>query len=68
MGAATDSAFIGLVYAPAASISISKASTFRTDESGGVIADTLSFGGQLPAIIGDPDDYGPAPPAAKLTS
>lgn len=68
MGAATDSAFIGLVYAPAASISISKASTFRTDESGGVIADTLSFGGQLPTIIGDPDDYGPAPPAAKLTS
>jgi Flp pilus assembly protein TadG len=68
MGAATDSAFIGLVYAPAASISISKASTFRTDESGGVIADTLTFGGQLPTIIGDPEDYGPAPPAAKLTS
>jgi Flp pilus assembly protein TadG len=68
MGAATDSAFIGLVYAPAASISIQKASTFRTDESGGVIADTLNFSGQLPTIIGDTDDYGPAPPAAKLTS
>jgi len=67
MGAATDSAFIGLVYAPAASISIQKASTFRTDESGGVIADTVTFGGQLPTIIGDPVDYGPVPPGAKLT-
>ncbi|TME92614.1 MAG: hypothetical protein E6I34_08085 [Chloroflexi bacterium] len=68
MGAASDSAFIGLVYAPAASISIQKASTFRTDESGGVIADTLSFSGQLPTIIGDPDDYGPVPPASRLVS
>ena len=68
MGAATDSAFIGLVYAPAASISISKASTFRTDESGGVIADTLTFGGQLPTIIGDTAEYGPVPQASRLTS
>jgi Flp pilus assembly protein TadG len=67
MGAASDSAFIGLVYAPAASISIQKASTFRTDESGGVIADTINFSGQLPTIIGDPGDYGPAQPAARLT-
>lgn len=67
LGAATDSAWIGLVYTPDASISIQKASTFRTDESGGIIADTLSFSGQLPTIIGDPLDYGPAPPAARLT-
>lgn len=67
LGASTDSAFIGLVYAPASSIAISKASTFRTDESGGIIADKLSFSGQLPTIIGDPADYGPAPPAAHLT-
>ena len=67
MGAASDSAFIGLVYTPAASIDIQKASTFRTDESGGIIADTLTFGGQLPTIIGDPGDYGPVPPGAKLT-
>ena len=67
LGAATDSAFIGLVYAPASSIAISKASTFRTDESGGIIADTISFGAQLPTIIGDPGDYGPAQPASRLT-
>jgi Flp pilus assembly protein TadG len=67
MGAATDSAWIGMVYAPAASVAIQKASTFRTDESGGIIADTLSFSGQLPTIIGDPADYGPAPPASRLS-
>jgi hypothetical protein len=67
MGAATDSAFIGLIYAPASSIAISKASTFRTDQSGGIIAEKLSFSGQLPTIIGDPADYGPAPPASRLT-
>jgi hypothetical protein len=68
MAAATDSAFIGLVYAPAASVTIQKASTFRTDESGGIIADTITFTGQLPTIIGDPADYGPIPPASRLTS
>jgi Flp pilus assembly protein TadG len=68
MGAATDSAFIGLVYTPAASITVQKASVFRTDEVGGMIADTITFTGQLPTIIGDPADYGPVPPAAKLTS
>src|SRR2546428_4496655 len=66
MGAASDSAFIGLVYAPSASISVQKASAFRTDESGGVIASTLTFSGQLPTIIGDTDEYGPVPPAAKI--
>jgi hypothetical protein len=67
LGAATDSAFIGLVYTPAAAITVNKASAFRTDEIGGVIADTLTFSGQLPTIIGDALDYGPVPPAAKLT-
>jgi Putative Flp pilus-assembly TadE/G-like len=67
MGAATDSAFIGLVYTPMAGITVNKASAFRTDEGGGVIAYTLTFGGQLPTIIGDAADYGPVPPGARLT-
>ncbi len=67
LGAATDSAFIGLVYTPSAAISVQKASAFRTDESGGVIANTLTFGGQLPTIIGDTAEYGPVPPASRLT-
>jgi Flp pilus assembly protein TadG len=68
LGAATDSAFIGLVYTPSAAISVQKASAFRTDEGGGVIANTLTFGGQLPTIIGDAAEYGPAPQASRLTS
>ncbi len=66
--AAVDSAFIGLIYTPAATITLRKASTFRTDEVGGIIAGTLIFSGQLPTIIGDPGEYGPAPPATKLVS
>jgi Putative Flp pilus-assembly TadE/G-like len=66
LGAATDSAFIGLVYTPAASITVNKASAFRTDEGGGVIAYTLTFSGQLPTIIGDTVDYGPVPQASRL--
>jgi hypothetical protein len=68
LGAATDSAFIGLVYTPSASISVQKASAFRTDEVGGVIANTLSFSGQLPTIIGNTGEYGPVPQAGRLTS
>lgn len=67
LGAATDSAFIGLIYTPSAAITIQKASTFRTDEGGGLIADTITMTGQLPTVIGDPADYGPVPPAARLT-
>jgi Flp pilus assembly protein TadG len=66
LGAATDSAFIGLVYTPAASMTIQKASTFRTDETGGIISDTITFTGQLPMVIGN-SAYSPVQPAAKLT-
>ncbi len=67
LGAAIDSAFIGLVYAPAAAITVNKASAFRTDDGGGVIAYTLTFSSLLPTIIGDPAEYGPVPPGARLT-
>jgi len=66
MGAASDSAFIGLVYTPSAALSVLKATAFRTDEMGGLMAYTISFTGQLPNIIGT-SDYAPVPPAAKLT-
>jgi len=68
IGAASDSAFVGFFYAPSAAITISKASSFRTDEVGGVMGNTVTFTGQLPTILGDPAEYGPVPPAAKLTS
>ena len=65
MGAATDTAYIGLVYMPSASVTITKASAFRTDETGGVIANTVTFSGQLPSIIGN-DAYSPVQPGGKL--
>ena len=68
LGAATDSAFIGLVYTPSAAITVRKASAFRTNEVGGVIANTLTFSGALPTIIGNTADYGPVPQASRLTS
>jgi len=66
LGAATDSALIGLVYTPSSAITVLKATAFRTDELGGMIANTISFSGQLPTIIGD-TDYSPTPPAARLS-
>jgi hypothetical protein len=68
LGAATDSAFIGLVYTPSAGMTVHKASALRTNEVGGVIANTLIFSGQLPTIIGDTADYGPVPQASRLIS
>ncbi|HVC78625.1 MAG TPA: pilus assembly protein TadG-related protein [Candidatus Micrarchaeaceae archaeon] len=67
MGAATDTAFIGLVYMPSASVTIQKATAFKTDETGGVIANTVTFTGQLPTIIGN-TGYSPVQPGSKLIS
>ena len=67
MAAATDSALVGLVYIPAAAVTVQKASTFRADATGGVIANTITFTGQLPTIIFN-SGYAPTPPAGKLVS
>jgi Flp pilus assembly protein TadG len=66
MGASTSSAYIGLVYTPAANMSIPTSSGFRVEATGGVIADKITFSGQLPIITGSPD-YMPVPPAGRLT-
>jgi hypothetical protein len=66
MGASTASAYIGLVYVPAASMSIPTSSGFRVEATGGVIADTVTFTGTLPTIAGSLA-YAPVPPAARLT-
>ena len=66
MGASTSSAYIGLVYVPAASMNIPTSSGFRVEATGGVIADTITFTGQLPLISGS-SAYAPVPPAARLT-
>ena len=65
-GAESYSAYIGLVYCPGAHINITSASTFRA-ASGGLIANTVSFTGSLPAISFSAS-YAPVPPAARITS
>ena len=67
MGATTASAYIGLVYLPAASLNIPTSSGFRTDATGGVIADTITFTGVLPTMTGNAA-YMPVQPAARLVS
>lgn len=67
LGAAADSAWAGLSYAPSAVITVSKAATFRTEATGGLMAGTISFGGQLPEIIYSAS-YAPAPPASTLVT
>jgi hypothetical protein len=65
LGAQADSAWVGLIYTPSASLNVTKAATFRTEATGGIIADTISFTGQLPTIIYS-SAYAPQPPAARL--
>jgi Putative Flp pilus-assembly TadE/G-like len=67
LGAFADSAWVGLIYMPSASLTVQKAATFRTEATGGLLADMIIFSGQLPTIIGSAD-FQPAPPATRLTS
>ncbi len=67
IGSDTNSAFVGLIYAPGASISNISDTTFQVAGTGGIIADTLSFTGQLPAITFS-SAYAPVPFAARLVS
>ena len=65
LGAAADSAWVGLIYVPSAALNVNKAATFRTEATGGLMADTISFTGQLPTIIYSAA-YAPQAPAARL--
>jgi len=64
-GAAGNSAYIGLIYMPAATVTIQSASVFEAG-SGGVIANYLIFTGSMPTISMNLA-FAPVPPAAKLT-
>jgi hypothetical protein len=67
LDAASNSAYVGLLYTPTASISLPTRIAFRTEATGGIIADTISISGQLPLVVFSPS-YAPVPPAAKLVS
>jgi Flp pilus assembly protein TadG len=67
LGGSQGSAYVGLVYAPSAPLTVSTAFAFETSESGGVIADTLTFTGLLPFVVFNAA-YAPVPFAARLVS
>src|ERR1700674_5807005 len=66
MGAANYSAYVGLVYAPAAPIFVDSPYTFETAGSGGIIGDTVLFNGTMPSITYSAA-YAPVPPASRLS-
>jgi hypothetical protein len=66
LGGAANSAYVGLVYAPSAGVSVTSAYSFEVAGTGGVMASTVSFTGTLPAITYSAS-YAPVPPASRLT-
>jgi len=65
LGASSNSAFIGLLYMPSASVSVTSAYAFESAGIGGLLADTVSFSGSMPSIAYNPN-YAPGPPASRL--
>ncbi|HKV87154.1 MAG TPA: pilus assembly protein TadG-related protein [Candidatus Dormibacteraeota bacterium] len=65
LGAASNSAYVGLVYAPLSTVSVASAYGFEVAACGGVMAATVNFTGTLPAITYG-SDYAPVPPASRL--
>jgi len=65
LGARSESAFIGLVYLPAAALTVQRSAAFKTDATGGLIANRITFTGPMPTILFSPN-YAPVPPAARI--
>ena len=66
LGASSNSAYVGLVYTPSASVSVPSPFSFEAGVSGGLIARTITLSGSLPAITFNAG-YAPIPPASRLT-
>jgi Flp pilus assembly protein TadG len=66
LGGAANSAYVGLVYAPSAAVSVTSAYSFEVAGTAGVMAATVSFTGALPTITYS-GSYAPIPPASRLT-
>jgi hypothetical protein len=67
LGANGNSAFIGLVYAPSATINITSGFAYESQSTGGLIADFVNFSGTMPAINYN-SGYAPIAPASRLIS
>jgi hypothetical protein len=67
IGAASDSAYIGLTYTPSSLLSITSAYVAESSGMGGIIASTISFSGNMPKLTFS-SMYAPVPPASRLTA
>jgi Flp pilus assembly protein TadG len=67
LGASSNSAYVGLVYAPAASLSVPSGVAFEAEGMGGLIARLITFSGTMPTINFS-RSYAPVAPASRLTS
>lgn len=67
LGAAENSAFIGLIYTPSASVAVSSPHAFEAAGTAGVMSDTIGFSGTMPTITYS-SGYAPVPPASRLTN
>jgi hypothetical protein len=67
LGGASNTAFIGLFYAPSSPASITSPFTFEAPAVGGFMAGTIGFSGTMPAITFSAT-YAPVAPASRLTS
>jgi hypothetical protein len=67
LDASSFTAFIGLVYTPGGSMTVSSRYAFEAAATGGLIADVVNFNGSLPSIKYG-SGYAPVPFAARLVS
>jgi hypothetical protein len=66
IGGAGNSAFVGLVYAPAGSVFVTSPFAYEASGMGGIIASTVSFSNTMPTL-NFVSGYAPVPPATRLT-
>jgi Flp pilus assembly protein TadG len=67
LGAATNTAFIGLIYMPSATADVTSRYAFESAMTGGLIAGKVTFSGTMPNVTYN-SGYAPVPPASRLTS
>jgi len=65
-GAGSNSAYVGLIYAPSARVSVTSAAAFEAPGAGGIIADSFTFTIALPSLAYR-STYAPVAPASRIT-
>jgi hypothetical protein len=66
VGGRSNSAYVGLVYAPAASVNVQSFYSFEASALGGLIGKLVTFSGTMPTVRFN-SAYAPLPPASRLT-